>query len=684
MDGKESKDLKKKIHKLEAKLRELNNENSLYEAIIENLPFGIQVYDKDGYAYKLNKKQKELLGVPDENDVIGKYNILNDPLAIKTGASKVYKKSYKGQKYQHSFLFDPDIPENKWNTRKDARFLTESLFPVYDDQNRVEFVVSIIRDITEEKKSKEQLKEKTEDYYSLFEEYKAQNEDLSRAFKKLEESSELLNNLAAQVPGVVYQFRLSPDGSSCFPYSSPGIYEIVELTPEDLHDDATPAFSRIHPDDLEYVVEGINESARKQQDFHSEFRVKLPRQGIRWRQCDAHPQLLEDGSTLWYGIIMDITERKNAEEKIREQQILLETMFNTITDGVVLTNNKREIVLANKGIKTTFGYEPEEIIGKSTQILYATREIFRETGKAVFNRESIGTDDLFKTRFRHKNNNVFPGEIFAAKLYDSHGEWIGNLGIIRDITERLKYIEELKIAKQKAEESERLKTAFLQNMSHEIRTPMNGIMGFSGLLKEKLESKEKCEQYVNTIIKSSEQLLSIVNDVIMISTIETQQVNVEHKKFNVNEAQKDIYLLFEPEARKSGLKLELINGLDDNEALIESDYSKLTQVLSNLISNSLKFTHEGKITLGYTRKNDMLEFYVKDTGIGIDKKYHKKIFERFHQANIEDITHYGGTGLGLSISKGLIELLGGNIWVESEPGKGAAFFFTLPYDGSNF
>ncbi len=683
MSEKEIKDLKQKIHKLEEKLRNLKNENSLYETIIENLPFGIQVYDENGYAYKLNKKQKELLGVPDENEVIGKYNILKDPLAIKTGASKVYKKSYKGQKYQHSFLFNPDIPENKWDTRKDPRFLSENLFPVFEDPNRVKFVVSIIRDITEEKKSKEQLKEKTEDYYSLYEEYKAQNEDLSRAFQKMEESSELLNNLAARVPGVVYQFRLFPDGSSSFPYTSPGIYEIVELTPEDLRDDATPAFSRIHPNDLEYVVKGINESAKKQQDYHSEFRVKLPRQGIRWRQCDAHPQLLEDGSTLWYGIIMDITERKNAEEKIREQQILLETMFNTITDGVVLTNNKREIILANKGIKTTFGYEPEEIIGKSTQILYASSAIFRETGKAVFSRESIGADDLFETRFRHKNNKVFPGEIFAAKLYDSQREWIGNLGIIRDITERLKYIEELKIAKQKAEESERLKTAFLQNMSHEIRTPMNGIMGFSGLLKEKLNSKEKSEQYLNTIIKSSEQLLSIVNDVIMISTIETQQVNVEHKKFNINEALKDVYLLFEPEARKSGLKLELINGLDNNDAMIESDYSKFTQILSNLTSNSLKFTHKGKITLGYTRKNNLLEFFVKDTGIGIEKKSHKKIFERFQQANLNDGVQYGGTGLGLSISKGLVNLLGGEIWVESQPGAGATFFFTLPYNGND-
>lgn len=682
MDKKKIQDLKNKIDKLEEKIRKLENENSLNQAIIENLPFGIQVYDENGYAYKLNDKQKELLGVPDENEVIGKYNIINDPLAIKTGTSEIYEKAYKGQNYQHSFLFDPDVPENKWNTRKDSRYFNERICPVHDDKRKVKYVISIIRDITEEKRFKEQLKEKNEDYYSLYEEYKVQNEDLSGAFQKLEESNDLLNNLTAQVPGVVYQFRLYPDGSSCIPFASPGMYEIFELIPEDLIEDANPAFSRIHPDDLQYVVEGINASTEKQHDYHSEFRVILPRQGIQWRQCDAHPQILEDGSTLWYGIIMDITERKNTEEKIREQQLLLETMFNTIIDGVVLTNNRREIILANKGIKTTFGYEPEEIIGKSTRTFYASDEIFRETGEAVFNRESIGTDNLFEARFRDKNNNIFPGEIFAAKLYDSHGEWIGNLGIIRDITSRIKYIEELKIAKLKAEESERLKTAFLQNMSHEIRTPMNGIIGFSELLKEKVGSTEKCEDYLNTIIKSSEQLLSIVNDVITISSIETQQINTQPEKVNINELIKDVYHLFEPEARKSSIKMEVIHGLDNMKAIINSDHSKLIQILSNLVSNSLKFTHQGKIRFGYELKNDELEFFVKDTGIGIDKKSHKKIFERFHQANLNNGIQYGGTGLGLSISKGLVDLLGGKIWVESEPDEGTTFFFTLPYDSS--
>lgn len=498
--------------------------------------------------------------------------------------------------------------------------------------------------------------------------------------EKLRRSYNLLRNLTSQVLGVVYQYRLYQDGRSAFPYSSPGMYDIYEVTSEEVRQDASPVFTRIHPDDIDYIRESIYESAREQTVYHSEFRVILPTQGLRWRHCDARPELLDDGSTLWYGIITDITDRKNAEERIKQQQLLFETVFNTITDGVIITNTERIILLANQGIELTFGYKPDEIIGQSTRILYEDSSKFEESGENVFNESSLYTDNIFMTRYRDKFNNTFPGETFAAKLYNTNGEWIGNLGIMRNISERVKYIDELKIAREKAEESNRLKNAFLQNMSHEIRTPMNAIIGFSEMLKEAGLSDEKKGQYFDIIVKSTNQLLSVVTDIITISSIDTKQEKLNLTEININSVIDDLYVIFVPKANEAGLTLIKTCGLENEQAEIYTDEVKVNQILTNLISNALKFTHQGFIEYGYTLKENMLEFYVKDTGIGIHRDMHEIIFERFRQADISTSRKYGGTGLGLSISQGLVELLGGSIWVDSEPDKGAAFYFSVPYN----
>jgi signal transduction histidine kinase/CheY-like chemotaxis protein len=234
-------------------------------------------------------------------------------------------------------------------------------------------------------------------------------------------------------------------------------------------------------------------------------------------------------------------------------------------------------------------------------------------------------------------------------------------------------------AEQKAIESDRLKTAFLQNISHEIRTPMNSIVGFSDLLKDKKSSKTEKAEYLEMISKSSDQLLNIVNEVLDISLIETGNISINKNRVNLNNLLDELYLSYKP-LIKNDISFSVFKGLSDPLSLILTDVIKIRQVLDSLLNNAIKFTDKGHIGYGYTLVNTELEFFIEDTGIGIDADFHQKIFERFRKISHENIRLYEGVGLGLAICKGNINLLKGKIWVESEPGKGSKFFFTIPYE----
>ena len=239
---------------------------------------------------------------------------------------------------------------------------------------------------------------------------------------------------------------------------------------------------------------------------------------------------------------------------------------------------------------------------------------------------------------------------------------------------------QLSQAKERAEESDRLKSAFLANMSHEIRTPMNGILGFSELLKTPGLTGDEQQEYIRIIQKSGARMLNIINDIIDISKIEAGLIKLQITESNINEQVEFIYTFFKPEAEANGIKISFNNSLTAKEATITTDREKLYAILTNLVKNAIKYTEEGEIEVGYSKKGETLEFYVKDTGIGIPKDRQAAIFERFVQADIEDTKALQGAGLGLAITKTYVEMLGGKIWVESEEGIGSAFYFTLPYN----
>jgi len=247
--------------------------------------------------------------------------------------------------------------------------------------------------------------------------------------------------------------------------------------------------------------------------------------------------------------------------------------------------------------------------------------------------------------------------------------------------QRKKAMQDLSIALLKAEESDRLKTAFLQNISHEIRTPMNAILGFSDLLNEPDIANDTRTTYSDIIRKSGNHLLTILEDIINISELEAGKEVLRSGKTNLNPLLRDVYEQYKINAGKKNIELKLDIALSDEQAIVITDETKLIQIVTNLLNNSLKFTRQGCISFGYALKNRTLEFYVEDTGVGISIDKYNDIFDRFKQVEVVLSNENGGRGLGLglSISKAYVELMGGKIWLKSEPGKGSVFYFSIPY-----
>ncbi len=257
-----------------------------------------------------------------------------------------------------------------------------------------------------------------------------------------------------------------------------------------------------------------------------------------------------------------------------------------------------------------------------------------------------------------------------------------NKALSARLTELEKANRELERAKAKAEESDRLKTAFLQNMSHEIRTPMNGIMGFTELLSNPDLSDDERQSYINIVTKSGDRMLSTFNDLVEVSMIETGNVTLHFSTINLNGELGDLYADFNHEARSKNLTLTFYSDLPDHKANIYTDREKLSAILFHLIKNAIKYTLNGTITFGYRKKDEWLEFYVEDHGVGIPAERQQAVFDKFTQADIEDKNALEGSGLGLTVAKAYVEMLGGTIWMKSVENKGSTFYFTIPFKTS--
>jgi hypothetical protein len=372
------------------------------------------------------------------------------------------------------------------------------------------------------------------------------------------------------------------------------------------------------------------------------------------------------------GLFLDrnkVTEMlKRSEEKYR-------TFVENMQDGVYVIDNDRKFVDVNPALVRILGYDfKEELlsIDIGTQLFFSNDE-YNSAG--IVNSEGA----LVAYRLRRKDGSEIWVEDHSISLINEKGEALGREGTLRDITARRAAEQELVIAKERAEKSDKLKSAFLANMSHEIRTPMNGILGFTNLLKESDLSGEERMEYINVIEQSGERLLKIINDIIDMSKVEAGVMTVVKTEVNLAAIFGYIHNFFKPEANAKGVDFVVDDSLIKRDLIIMTDSEKIYSILINLVKNAIKNTNEGSIEFGYSLKANSVEFFVKDTGIGIPLNMQQTIFERFAKVNISDTKAPQGAGLGLAITKGYVKMLGGEIWVESKEGIGSTFFFTLPH-----
>jgi PAS domain S-box-containing protein len=433
------------------------------------------------------------------------------------------------------------------------------------------------------------------------------------------------------------------------------------------------------------------ESATKAYQIISET-LKGNLQQFEWQHKRSNGELFDSsvslnkltiqGESFIHCVIQDITIKKRTIETLKKSEYKYKSLFENSADGILVFNEQSEILELNNKICDILGYSREELILLKGHEIIHSENLLNKENEVSLEQLQQGKTLIVQYRLRKKDGSYIFTELSTKMI--AEGQF---LSIIRDITEKKKIVDELIIAKEKAEESDRLKSAFLANISHEIRTPMNGILGFSELLKEPSITGVEQRKYLEIIEKSGNRMLNIINNIVDISKIEAGSVELTISETNINDQIEYAYTFFKPEADKKGIQLIKNSSFTKQEAILNLDREKLYSILLNLIKNAIKYTDNGVIEIGYklinSNENSYIEFYVSDTGIGISANEQEVIFKRFFQVDISDRNIRQGAGLGLSISKAFVELMGGKIRVESRVGKGSIFYFTVPYSHTN-
>ncbi|MGM0500922.1 MAG: response regulator [Bacillota bacterium] len=675
----------------------MSTENKEIEILLDTID--IQVwYLKSPVKYgKANKAHAEFLGLAKEeieDKKVSDFLSAKETEICKKGNAKVFREKKK--------IITEELVENSTG---EARLLSITKNPKLNAKGEVEYVVCSAEDITENREKQ----------------------------KEIEETKDLLINLSNQVPGTIYQYQLFPDGSSVFPYASEGISEIYEVTPQEVMEDASKVLERLHPDDYQEVVDSIQQSAQELTMWHKEYRVLLPEKGERWVEGRAKPQQLEDGSVLWHGNIMDITERKKIEHSLRQYSKMQQILMSIATTYI---NIKLDVV--EETIQDSL-QEIGEFVGADRAYIFnynldkqTTSNTYEWCAEGISpeidNLQNVPIDAIPQWIAKHSQGEKFyvpdvsslPQEA-AGGLYDilapqgikslitvpmvNNNQLIGFIGfdsvrehhyygdkeisllkvfaqMLVNIKNRINIEEKLYLAKEEAEAANQAKSEFLANMSHEIRTPLNAVIGFSELLSDKINGGQE-QSYLNSIKTAGNNLLTLINDILDLSKIEAGKLEIDYNYFNLVYLLEDMEQIFIQKINQKGLSL-MINLEDGLPYLIKLDEIRIRQILLNLIGNAVKFTEQGQIEVvvkvikQQQNKIDLL-LQVVDTGVGIPPEEQENIFESFQQ---QDITKAQGTGLGLAITKKLTEMMGGEISLDSEVGVGSKF--TLQFKGLEY
>ena len=598
---------------------------------IEQSPVSVIITNKQGDIEYVNPKFTRLTGYGSEEAIGKNPRFLKSKSTLPDEYKKLWKTISSGGEWHGEFK----------NLKKNGEeyFELASISPIMNEKGQITHFLAVKEDITDRKRVEN---------------------DLHKFMMGIENSSDAI--FVTDINGTI-EF-INPAFEKVYGYPKS---EVLGKTPRILK-------SGLFPPE---VYKHFWDTLLRGDTLKGEIKNKAKDGKIIDIEGSNNPILDEKGKIIGFlSINRDITKRKEAEDALRISEEKYRKIFQNVQDVFYQTDSGGLIIDISPSIFRIMGYLPEELLGKSITLFYENSEL---RGNLLDSIEQKGAVWDYEIRVKTKSGEVKYVSLNAHKLFDSNGNQIGIEGSARDISERKQAETELILAKEKAEESDRLKTAFLHNISHEIRTPMNAITGFTALLGEPDNSPETQAYYIETVQNSTNQLLSIICDIVDISSITANIVKKNITLVNLYTTTKSLFNQFRLKAADQDVLFELHSGHSDNEIEIMTDSTKLKQVLSNLINNAFKFTTKGKIEFGYDLKGEFVEFYVSDTGIGIAQEYDTKIFEPFYQIKSSLFRQFEGTGLGLSICKAYVEHLGGKIWLTSEPGKGSVFYFTIPF-----
>jgi PAS domain S-box-containing protein len=615
----------------------LRNSEEKYRKLIDQSPDGIFIIDINGKFLSVNKGMIQNLKYSNEEflskniwDIVPKdYLILHE-----NRLSRILS----GENINE--------PAEYLIKGKDGReFFVEVLSTPYFENNKIIGLQGIARDITDRKRAEELLRESEERYRKVV-------------------------NISPEA------IIIHSDGKIVF-VNSASLQILGASNFDDLLGKSAIEF--VHPDDRDFVGKRISEIIKSgnSSPWVEERFIKMDG-SIIYVETIGTPTTYH-GKTAVQVIIRDISERKLAEEALRVSEKDFHSLAESMPQIVWVTRADGWNIYFNQRWVDYTGLTLEESYGHGWNVPFHPDDQQR-AWNAWQNATKNNATYSINCRLRRSDGEYYWWLVRGVPLINESGEIIKWFGTCTDIEDIMQTEETLRKAKEHAEESDRLKSAFLANMSHEIRTPMNGILGFADLLKEPKLTREEHQKFISIIEKSGARMLNIINDIVDISKIESGQMEVSISEININEQIEYIYTFFKPEVEGKGMQINFQNTLPSKEAIINTDKEKIYAILSNLVKNAIKYCDSGTIEIGYNLKDKYLEFFVKDTGIGIPKDRQEAIFERFIQADIADIRALQGAGLGLSISKAYAEILGGKIWVESEEGKGSVFYFTIPYN----